>query len=833
MITTRVLTLVILSVLALVLPGLGEHRIVIAMIPAGLLAPAAVLIERYVPAVHADSAHTLLNVVTVSGLVFFAPDLWYALVLIMATDASVGVVVQRSGLRYLSAVIAVAGTTVSGLVLGIERWYLLVAAMLAIAPQIRNYGLESAKAELEASLQLDQMVSDAEAIFWDVDLMTGELLSITGDVRGLLGFDADELVGQFARDTVPEHERLMVEQVFAEVLQTGEATWVSHIQHFDGHWVTFRHTAKALFDRQRPIFRATGVDISELASANRQLKRQSDIFDRMNAAVLVVERHGTEEGRIVQANPATRSVVGVDPAETIGKTLDEAAPDWVMDHRAELGESLVDGAARVIDRAADGSVAKALDFSLFDLPNDEFAVYVEDVTEAVRANDTILHQAEHDELTGLVNRAVLQDALERAVDDKGRRRTDRVALMMLDLDRFKDVNDTLGHGVGDELLRTIANRLQAQVRDTDLVARLGGDEFAILLTDDVTKQRVALVADRISEACATIVDFDELRISVSASIGIALVPDHGRDATTLLRRADIAMYAAKNSSVDYRFYDHAPEQHSLKRLQLTSSIGRAIENDEFELWFQPKVNLRTKRIVGLEGLVRWEHPEHGVMAPNDFLELVHLAGEYHSFTDRVIDMGIQQIADCRDLGFDLHVAVNLSTMSLHSPELPRRIARTLAARGVPAEQLVLEITESDILDEGAAPAEVIGQFADMGVMLSIDDFGTGHSSLRRLRRLPFRELKIDRGFVASLLEDESDLVIVRSVIEMARSLGRSTVAEGIEDEATATLLTELGCDMAQGYLFCRPLHPSALPEFLRTWNGQPTNRVRAAIPAAD
>lgn len=430
-----------------------------------------------------------------------------------------------------------------------------------------------------------------------------------------------------------------------------------------------------------------------------------------------------------------------------------------------------------------------------------------DIEELAQAERKTRYQAEHDHLTGLANRSVLVERLEAALQaDSG------CTLLMLDLDRFKEVNDTLGHPVGDRLLKVLANRFVQNLGDTTLVARLGGDEFAVLTSDDDSSAAEAL-AKELALLTEAPVSIDGVSLVISPSIGIALGPEDGDTASSLLRRADIAMYQAKRNHEAFRRYVTTPGEASIARLTLGAEIGTAIDAGQFELWYQPKVDLTSGRIVGAEGLARWRHPQRGLLAPAAFLELIDLAGEYHRFTEGVLSHGIETARLCDDIGRPVEIAVNLAASSFFNEDLPSQVEAMLNSSGIPAERLMLEITESEILEHRSNETSVFGRLSALGVGLSIDDFGTGYSSLSRLRNLPVTEIKVDRSFLTPEAGPD-DRIIARTVIEMARLLGHKTVAEGVEDQATANRLRSYGCDAAQGYLWAKPMPRDEFLEML-------------------
>jgi diguanylate cyclase (GGDEF)-like protein len=418
----------------------------------------------------------------------------------------------------------------------------------------------------------------------------------------------------------------------------------------------------------------------------------------------------------------------------------------------------------------------------------------------------------HDALTGLPNRVLLHDRLRKAIDGAHRDHTP-VALMLMDLDRFKDINDTLGHDAGDVLLKEVGRRLESTLRGSDTVARLGGDEFAILLPG-ADAQTATDAATRLLEVVKQPFLHSAHVIDVGASIGIALHPDHGEDAATLLRRADVAMYVAKRSNQGAVIYSPNQDRHSLDRLALVSDLRRGIERNELVLYYQPKVAIKHGDVAGAEALVRWQHPQSGLMAPDQFIPLAEQTGLIEPLSRWVVESALRQCRAWLDAGIDLPVSVNLSMRNLHDPYLPRLLSDLLAASGVRPEYLQLEITESAIMADAARAKGVLSELRSLGLHVSVDDFGAGHASLTYLKQLPLDALKIDKSFVAELAANASDRAIVRSTIELGHELGLTVIAEGVEDQASWETLGLLGCDLAQGYYLSRPLPAAEFERWL-------------------
>jgi diguanylate cyclase (GGDEF)-like protein len=458
------------------------------------------------------------------------------------------------------------------------------------------------------------------------------------------------------------------------------------------------------------------------------------------------------------------------------------------------------------------------------------------------------HQALHDGLTGLPNRKLLIVRTEEALAEargarqrgaeghaarrrgaeprrpgrlgaRRRRPADqpehRAGLFLLDLDRFKEVNDTLGHPTGDRLLQLVAHRLTHSVRPGDLVARLGGDEFAVLLPTVRDEAAAREVAARLRAALSEPVRLDGMSFDLEASVGIALFPDHAPDFELLLQRADVAMYNAKEARTGVETYSPGKDRNSPARLSMLGDLRRAIDRAELELFYQPKVSLRDGQLVGMEALLRWRHPDQGILEPEAFLSIAEQTYLMRSITHHVVTAALAQTAAWWREDLAVQVAVNVSGRDLLDTGLAETIEEGLLARGLPAAALQLEITERILMNEPAYASETVGALAALGIPLSLDDFGTGYSSLVRLKRLPVEEIKIDASFVHRLADSADDAVIVRSIVDLVRTLGLRSVAEGVEDRGTADTLREMGCDAAQGWHFGRPMDAAAATDWLR------------------
>ncbi len=441
-----------------------------------------------------------------------------------------------------------------------------------------------------------------------------------------------------------------------------------------------------------------------------------------------------------------------------------------------------------------------------------------------------VHASLHDALTGLANRTLLAERLSQALGTgtgTGAGTGTDTGLLLIDLDRFKEINDTFGHHYGDELLTQIGQRLNAAVREVDCVARLGGDEFAVLLPDVRSLDHALVVATQLRTALEPPFRVLGVDLHVEASVGVVTSGEHGRDATLLLQHADIAMYVAKAQSGGVSTYDPDADEHTPEKLSLLGDLRRALGNDELVLHFQPKVGVLCDEVVGVEALVRWQHPERGMVYPDDFIPMAEHTGLIGALSRRVLDLALAQARAWSDAGEALTVSVNLSARNLLDERMPAMVGELLAAHGVAPDLLVLEVTESALMTEPVRAQRLLQELAALGVRISIDDFGAGYTSLGQLKSLPVSELKIDKSFVMTMSEGSSDDLIVHSLIDLGHNLGLSIVAEGVENEQTLAALRRYGCDVAQGYHLSRPLAPDALA----SWRaGRPSTPVRAPFP---
>jgi diguanylate cyclase (GGDEF)-like protein/PAS domain S-box-containing protein len=439
--------------------------------------------------------------------------------------------------------------------------------------------------------------------------------------------------------------------------------------------------------------------------------------------------------------------------------------------------------------------------------------FIIDISERRDAELALAHHAQHDPLTDLPNRVVLRHEAQEALR-ASRNGGTPVALLVMDLDRFKEVNDTLGHGNGDRLLQDVAVRLKSALGEAGLLARLGGDEFAVLMPG-ADAARVSEVAQRLLHAFDEPFAVENHHLALGASMGGAVCPDHGTDSETLLRRADVAMYVAKRAANGFALYDARFDDNSPDRLALATELRQALEDGHLELYYQPKLWLADGSVAGVEALLRWSHPRRGPIPPDQFIPLAEQTGLIHALTRWVLDAALRQYAAWRREGLEVPVAVNFSMRNLQDPEIADTVASLLERWNVAPSALEIEITESTLMADPTGALDVLGRMRALGVRVAIDDFGTGYSSLAYLKQLPVDGVKVDRSFVREMLSNDSDRVIVRATIDLAHNLGLRVVAEGVEDAATYALLGGLGCDEGQGYHVQRPLAADDATAWLR------------------
>ncbi|MCB1045139.1 MAG: EAL domain-containing protein [Acidobacteria bacterium] len=438
-----------------------------------------------------------------------------------------------------------------------------------------------------------------------------------------------------------------------------------------------------------------------------------------------------------------------------------------------------------------------------------------EITERRRSEERLDYLAHHDVLTSLANRTQFVSRLHEAIGD-AQNKESGLAVFFIDLDRFKEINDTLGYMNGDLILQQMAHRLINLIGKRGSVARFGGDEFAIFLPGICTHDEAAREAQAMHDALEPLFDVDELQLEVRASIGIVLYPVHGEDADTLMRRADMTMSVAKTSDPGFTFYDPNFDHYSAKRLTLLGELRAAILQDDLRIHYQPKVEMKSHRVVGFEALIRWHHAKHGLLSPAEFVPLAERSGLIKPISLWVIKEVSKHWQEWDRSGLDLTVSVNLSARDLLDSDLPDKVIRIIEDGGMDPTKLILEITESAMMEDPEQAKQILSEFSRLGIKMSIDDFGTGYSSLAYLKKLPVDEMKIDQSFVFDMCTNSDDANIVKSTIDLGHTLNLRVAAEGVENEETWNKLSELGCDVAQGFWMGMPLPVEDVRDWLHT-----------------
>ena len=418
----------------------------------------------------------------------------------------------------------------------------------------------------------------------------------------------------------------------------------------------------------------------------------------------------------------------------------------------------------------------------------------------------------HDDLTGLANRGLLKERLEQSIHNAKQERSS-FAVLIMDLDRFKDVNDTLGHAVGDKLLQHVAKRLVELLREVDVVVRLGGDEFSILLPTAQEKQ-AENIAKKITEGFQQVFNVDEVPLYIGISIGISIYPQHGVTSEILQQRADVAMYVAKRHKTGYEFYNSKYDEYSVGKLALISDLRNALIDNQLFLEYQPIINIMNKKVISAEALLRWNHPEHGIICPDKIIPIAEQTGLINPITYWIIDTAAKFNKKLQASGVNLKIAINLSIYNLQDHQFVEKIIDIFKENEVPASNFIMEVTESVMMTNPNQSIKVLNRLAELGIEIAVDDFGTGYSSLAYLKLLPISKLKIDKSFIIDMIEDDNDAIIVRSTIDLAHNLGMQVIAEGIEEKEILELLTILGCDLGQGYFINRPISDDSFEKWI-------------------
>jgi diguanylate cyclase (GGDEF)-like protein/PAS domain S-box-containing protein len=691
--------------------------------------------------------------------------------------------------------------------------------------------------ERESRLNLALWGSGDE--FWDWNIPENTLYRL--GANQLLGQGAAESSGNdgWRSHTVHPHDQARVQTLLEEhLLGTTDVYESEHrIRNHLGEWIWVRSRGK-LVERDsdgKPLRMAgTARDITAIRHAERERLVALEVLRSMSEAVAVIDL----EFCFISVNPAFSRITNYTEDEVIGKNSD------ILDS-SQHGGDFYRRVREILDRTghwAGEMWQKRKDGDEFlgwiemsevrDLQGVRtyFVAVVNDITDKKRAEQELRYLANYDTLTGLPNRALLSERLGRAIV-RARRQETRVAVLFLDLDRFKDINDSLGHAAGDRLLKAAASRIQTTISASDTVARLGGDEFTVILEDVESLAAVERMAREILTAFSMPLEVDDRHdVNITPSLGISLYPDHALVPTDLLKFADTAMYQAKAEGRNtFQIYNETMDAESRRRAQILASLRKAIDKGEFRLVYQPRMSLSDGTITGVEALIRWHSTELGDISPMTFIPLAEESGLIIPIGEWVLQEACQTLKRWRNHNLtDLSMAVNVSAIQLLRGNLKQSVKRALEETGIPANRLELEITESMVMENAEQSTKLLNEIRDLGVSLAIDDFGTGYSSLVYLKRLPINTLKIDKAFVGDLVDDPDDEAITATIITMSHSLGLNVIAEGVENEQQLRYLREQGCDEIQGYWLSPPIDGHRCLAFIRSW--QPNSIV--SIPAA-
>ncbi len=663
----------------------------------------------------------------------------------------------------------------------------------------------------QAAQELDMILHNMQDTYYRINAH-GILTRVSDSVKDLLGYEPDEVIGRpMAEFYLHPEER----EAFLRKLELAGGSVTNNetaLRHRDGSVVWTSSNAHFIYDEQGNVVGVEGTarNITERKLHESQVSKLSSVLEQTADIVIVTDIDGVIE----YVNPSFERVTGYTYEEAVGQTPALLSSDK---HKKEfyqhMWETILSGESYtniMINRRKDGSLYYE-EKTITPIRDQtgritHFVSTAKDISERMQVQERLQHMAHHDALTDLPNRNLFLDRLQQALI-RARHHNRLVAVMFMDLDRFKNINDTLGHNTGDQLLLQLSERLKHSVRDGDTIARFGGDEFAILLDDVDNENSIAAVAQKLLQTLSEPFHVNSHELFITASIGIAIFPHDGEDPDTLLRNADVAMYRAKElGKNNYQFYSDDMSARNFERLTLESHLRHALAREQFVLHYQPQVDARQNRIVGVEALLRWQHPELGLVSPSNFIALLEETGLIEEVGEWVLETACRQSKIWYDAGFDdLQMSVNISSRQFNNTEFINVLHNTLDRTGVNPECLELELTESMLMRQASSVVTALKSLNELGVRFAIDDFGTGYSSLSYLRRFPIETIKIDRSFIRDITEDPDDAAITRAIVVMARNLSLKVIAEGVETEKQLAFLKENDCHLIQGFYYSPPL----------------------------
>jgi diguanylate cyclase (GGDEF)-like protein/PAS domain S-box-containing protein len=669
-------------------------------------------------------------------------------------------------------------------------------------------------------LPVTDLIEALPCVFYVID-QSGHLLLWNHQLEEALEMSSEELPTSNVKFFFDEHARAQIVQKIMDAFERGSSSHEAELVGKHGTRTTYLfHCTRASLGSLPCIF-GTGLDISMRKRHERDMRvRERAIYASVNA--IVITCCDGEENRIEYVNPAFEHLTGYELAEIKGhdpRFMRIEGCDTEEHHRIHEALACRQSVRAILRNARKNGEVFWNDLRIDPVTNADgevthFVGVINDITEARHYERRLQHLAHHDPLTGLANRVLLQERLQAAIGQAARHGT-QGALAFLDIDNFKYINDTFGHEAGDEVLRAIALRLKENMREDDTVARVGGDEFVLVIVNQPSPRHVADLVERIRRSMSKPVRVDGNEILPGTSIGVSLFPQDGETVDRVMRAADAAMYHAKSlGKNNCQFYSTELNRIVHEHLLLEASLGHAIRNHEMTLGYQPKVDLRTGKVVGAEALVRWNHPEHGPMGPDRFIPVAEETGLIVPLGEWVIDEACGALKAVRALGIeDFVISVNLSARQLRQRQFVDRLAATLKRRQVDPTSLEFEVTESQLMDHPAEAMHALAQLKALGVRLSIDDFGTGYSSLSHLQKFPVDFIKIDRSFLGEV-GGEGDAVITRAIVALGHNLKLKVIAEGVETREQLAFLRSLDCDQMQGFYFSPALSQDGLERML-------------------
>ncbi|MFC1749232.1 EAL domain-containing protein [Pseudomonadota bacterium] len=676
-------------------------------------------------------------------------------------------------------------------------------------------GMLSLRNLRESEARFRTLVENAPEAIFVLDAQTKHIIDTNKNTCDLFKMRRNELFdidflklspinqqnGQTSRYLAEEY----IHQAWAGKQPVFEWTYITS----EGEHINCETKLVRLPSQERTLIRGSIIDIRERQRSEEHMRKLSRALQQTADSILITDKHGFIE----YVNPAFEKTTGYKCKEIIGQTpalLKSNKHD--RSYYEELWDTITAGKVFsdvITNRKKNGSYYHE-EKKITPLKDDNnnithFIATGRDITERIHTQERLHYLAHHDVLTDLPNRSGFSERLHTETS-RALRNNKKVAVLFADLDRFKIINDTLGHDVGDQVLKTAADRLANSLRSSDTVARLGGDEFAIILTDITSTNKIAKIASKILQEISKPMYIDEQELFISSSIGITIFPDDSHDVSVLTKHSDIAMYRAKKQGRNnYQFFSEEMSTKAAKRLTLETNLRRALERGELRLYYQPQLDILSNKIIGVEALLRWEHPEQGLTPPNEFIHILEETGLIVQVGEWVTRTACTQLKAWQNAGYNIRMAVNVSSRQFNDSLLEQRIYNIIKESGISPSNIGLELTESLLMRNPGHTELALKHLSDMGINLSIDDFGVGYSSLNYLRRFPLNTLKIDRSFVSDITTDSDDAAIIITILAMAKTLKMSVIAEGVETKEQLEFLQKFECNTYQGYLFSKPL----------------------------